>query len=120
MSHVLRYRSLLEAIRQSEAWFRLIGSRFEGGGGGVGVVHKATLGVIVYSQAYDGAANYHEAPPGMTPYLGLAAEGQASALIASALELMRKELVARAAAAQEEYRLMMDDAGLPVTALPPG
>ncbi len=53
---------LARQLREAHEWYSLYGSRYSGGGGGVGHFH---CNVHIYHQAYNGAKNYHPVADGL-------------------------------------------------------
>ena len=102
------------------AWASLIGSRFHGGGGGIGYLHSLCLASgeaapTVYHQRSDGAKNYHTMPKSLQPHLEAAIKARFGALLRDALERQEQGLKASAELAMKEHSNMLVDAGLTTT-----
>lgn len=97
------YREAAATLRSAEQYVELVGSRYEGGGGGIGRVHDVSVAVTVYHQERDGATNYHDSSEPFNDALGRAIKENFQMLANSALAEMRATKRSRA---EEFYREM--------------
>lgn len=116
MSKIDTYLKEKEKFNRAIRWKSLIGSKFGGGGGGVGYVIKAITTMEIYHQEYNGAKNYHESIEidGLSDFLNEATRGHSGAIIETALNLWRTKINELAAEAKAEYESISNDLGLEV------
>lgn len=111
------YKDMKRAASQCREWASLIGSRYNGGGGGIGRLHSFRIAMgdaapTVYHQYSDGATNYHGMPSELQRHLEDAIKARFVELLSDALERQEKELKAAADAAVKEHGELLKAAGL--------
>lgn len=108
------YAKLQRDVAEVDEWMKLIGDRYEGGGGGYGHLKPANVNITVdiYHQAYNGDNNYHKIPKDLKAELEQLVAGQIPGLLAKARELQRERLLKLRAASVSEYRALMVAAGV--------
>lgn len=120
MSHhtaIDRYNADKAERDRCRAWAGLIGSKYHGGGGGIGKLTSIRLASgealpTVYHQYNDGAKNYHAMPEGLRFHLEEAIKARFSELLADALSRQDAALKVSAEHAVKEHAEMLAAAGL--------
>lgn len=112
MSKIDAYHKSVDDWRCAEQWIALIGKEYRGGGGGIGEVRSIYVKSTVYSQAYDGATNYHDIPGGLAEALSGVVRVEMDRLIRLALDAMVARSKTLAAEAAKEHSELMAAAGL--------
>ena len=113
-SKIEKYKKLKNEHKKCKDWANLIGSTYNGGGGGVGKIVSVDLCIgdnapTIYHQAYNGATNYNRMPIELKKYLEQAIRENMSALIERAFFLQVADLTDSALDAKKEYDLINQD-----------
>ena len=116
MSKFDDYRAEKSRLDQAIRWAKLIGKPYNGGGGGVGYLYKATASMEIYHQEYNGSKNYHESNEifGLNGYLSEAVQQLGNSVIDVALKMWANRVSELAAQAKVEYDALVQDANLEV------
>lgn len=112
MAGINDYQKLKAELGYAEGWLSLIGTPYSGGGGGIGAVHEMIASATVYSQAYNGAKNYHEIPDGLKKMLSEIVREKQKELFAEALIRLKAKCDALAKQAVDEHAVLLQEAGL--------
>jgi len=101
MNAIDNYISAKQELTNAREWAALIGSRYQGGGGGIGKVsHTSYVTIEIYHQERDGARNYHQ-PSGeiFQSCLNAVVQEMGPTIIAQAIRLMEQGVLCKAVAA---------------------
>ena len=113
MSAIQEYHRYKQSLELTKKWLALIGSRYEGGGGGIGRLNGVHTRFAIYHQAYDGATNYHEIPNNdFQLALDRAVYNNLKEIIKTAVSTMETNLKELAVYAKAEADAIAKDAGL--------
>jgi len=102
MDAIKEYTQAKRDIANAKQWEALIGSPYNGGGGGIGKVTAATtVKMEIYHQHSNGDTNYH-APPSehLAACICMVVTDMGPTIIAKAIAIMQQGLVQKAAAAK--------------------
>jgi len=114
---IQQYQGAKREHDECAAWAGLIGSKYHGGGGGIGELKSLRLmsgeaAPTVYHQYSDGAKNYHHMPAALAPHLEAAIKARFGELLADALERQKAALKQAAEAAVKEHGELLKAAGI--------
>jgi len=115
VKNIEQLQVLKHKYSESLNWFKLIGARYEGGGGGYGNLRSVDFTVNrleIYHQAYNGGIGYHQIPEGLKHYMVKAIAIHGEKLIKTAIELQHSDLKTVAAKAAAEYKEILEIAGI--------
>ena len=116
MSKFDEYRAEKKRLNQAIQWAKLIGKPYNGGGGGVGCLYRATASMEIYHQEYNGSKNYHESNEikCFNDYISEAVKSLGNSVIDIALKMWANRVSELAAQAKVEYDALVQDANLEV------
>ena len=114
MDAIREYAQAKQDLANAKEWADLIGSPYNGGGGGIGRVTAATfVKMEIYHQHSNGDTNYH-APPSeyLTACICKVVTEMGATIIAKAIAIMQQGLVQKAAAAKVLMDAIVADASV--------
>jgi hypothetical protein len=102
---------LRKSIREAQEWRSLIGSPYNGGGGGIGSVVNVTVSMEIYHQYTHGATNYHPIPcPALKAEMEAIVKGMGAKIIDEAIAALEAKLAVAAVLVLKEFEAIRADA----------